>query len=686
MSLSRFSPKYEADWSKLGLIGLILIVTALALRLLFLYTSLTNLPVTSDEASSVLLAKMIARGELPLLFIGQPYQFPIESYLMAPFVEWMPRSPLGARYQGLILSTIAFGGFLLIIRTAFLDGARWPALLLICFPSAYFLIYQAAYAPPQYSISLTLAWVSIFAVLRSRQSSRASIYLAVAGLSCGLAVSNHLLTITISAGVFALVLCSGSFRKSFWGSVLFTVCCLIGALPYILAILFVPGAYHNLPISMKLVDAMTRMIVPGLSITLPGAMGVNPIVFPDLGGYLDWSSSLPSLFAILYGILFISLSIQRIIIFSTDLLSRKWPRFELVDLALISSLLTLWVFASHLTSSSFYRYMLPAVWCFPFLVGHAFTSFTGRFRTFVGAAAICLALFNIGVTLHLIREWSDHEKLAIYSQTPQIKELIDTLQEKEITHCYATFWLAYRITFETDEEIICSLPYNQRFPLWPIPYQELVERQPGAVYVLSQRFRPRLPARVFEKHLKSHGIAAEKTKVDPFFIYHDFSFPSYLHDQEIILDNENYSLASDAGNSSELANLTDGDLKTAWLGSQKQVGGQSITLTFATKQTVNGVTVFHLPGISATPESYRISGYRTIDGIGTWYPLSSTVNAQWEKLKFINNHPVYTGFSHQMRFEPTEVEAVRIEIVEPNEQSAWGLTEIEVSALQKGNG
>jgi len=682
MSLSRFTPRVEIDPAKLPLIGLAVIVAAILLRLLFLYTSLVNLPVTSDEASSVLLAKMIARGEFPLLFIGQPYQFPVESYLMAPFVEWMPRTPVGARYQAIILGALAFWGFVLIIRTAFLDRTCWPALLLVCFPSAYFLIYQAAYAPPQYSISLTLAWISILAVLRSRLGSRTGVYLAIAGLACGLALSNHLLTVTISVGVFALILFSGSLGRSFGGLAVFIFCCLLGALPYILALVLIPGAYHNLPNSVSFIDALGRMINPGLSITLPGAMGVNPIVFPDLGGYLNWSSSLGSLFAIFYGILFISLGFQRIKLFAATTLNRRWPRLELVDLALITSLLSLWVFASHLTPSSSYRYLLPAVWCFPFLVGHAFFSFSKTFRSLVGTIAICLALFNIGVALHLIREWSDHEKLTMYSHTADIGELVETLYEEEITHCYASFWLAYRITFETDEDIICSLPYNQRFPLWPIPYKQQVEKQPDTVYVLTQRFRPRLPAKIFEKHLNSHDIAGNKIQVGPFFIYHDFTFPSYEPDHEVILDTDQYSIESDGGNSSDLVNLADENHATVWRGGEKQVKGQSVTLDFNILQTINGVTLFHLPGISGKPESLRISGYQTMNGIGSWHPLTATLKAHSERLRFVNNHPVYSGLSQQIRFEPVKIEALRIEIVEPKKDTEWGMTEIEVSALQ----
>jgi len=683
MPISKFISKTEPDWSKLSLVGLSLFIVAMLIRLIFLWISLSNLPVTSDEASSVLLAKMIFRGELPLLFVGQPYQFPIESYLMAPFVEWMPRTPIGARYQAIILGLAAFWGFFAIIRRAFPAGFRWPAILLICFPSAYFLIYLAAYAPPQYSISLTLAWVSILAVLRSRQSPRKYLLLMIAGFSCGLAVSNHLLTVTISAGVFALVFFSGPVRKSLRGTLVFAFCCLLGALPYFLAIWLVPGAYKNLPSSMELFDTLGRMIVPALTITLPGAMGVNPILFPDLAGQINWPASLRSIFAVFYASLLLSLIAQRIKVFFSTAVIRQWPRLELVDLALIASLLSLWVFASHQTLSSSYRYVLPAVWCFPFLIGHAFQSFSGRYRTSVGIAAVCLALFNIGVSINVMREWSDPEKLEIYSRTPRIEALLDTLREREISHCYASFWFAYRITFETDEEIVCSLPFNQRFPFWPIPYKQQVEDQTDPVYILTRRFGPRLPAKAFEKHLRSHEITAEKTTVNPFFIYHDFRFPAYSPDQEHILGVENYTIQTSGGNTPTLINLSDSDLSTAWVSSDRQEKGHWVTLTFDTLQSVNGVTLFHLPDKSKKPKSFRIDGYITVDGVGTWHPVSGPVEAKSERIRFVNNHPVYSGISQQIRFEPVEVEALRIQIVDADKESRWGLAEIEVSALKE---
>lgn len=278
-------------------------------------------------------------------------------------------------------------------------------------------------------------------------------------------------------------------------------------------------------------------------------------------------------------------------------------------------------------------------------------------------------------------KWNNPKQLENYSHTPGIEALIDSLKQRSITHCYASFWLAYRVTFETDENIICSLPFNERFPLWPIPYKQQVDEQTDPAYVLTNHFRPRLSAKSFEHHLAASGITAEKTRIKPFLIYRDFNFPDYVSSREYILGREHFSIQTNAGNATALLNLKDKDFSTTWISSKTQSKGQWVALTFDSIKTVNGVTVFHLPGKTNKPESFKITGYKTVDGTASWHHLAGPVEAKPERLRFVNNHPVYTGLSQQIRFAPQEVEAIRIEIVDPDKKSRWGLAEIEVSAF-----
>lgn len=680
MKNSRLSSNFHIRPATFSSIAIILVFIALALRLVLSWSSLSNLPATSDEASVFLLAKKIAQGEFPLLFLGQPYQFPIESYLMAPFVDWLPRSAFGVRYQPLVFGLVSVIGFLLIARLAFARGFRWPAMLLILLPSAYLLVFTSAYAPPQYSISLTLAWLSIYAVLKSRESSHRSFFLMLAGLCCGLGVSNHLLSITVSCGVFAMILWGGSLRDAVRGSILFVAGFMIGAIPYFLALWLVPGAYENLPMSLSPIRGLMRLVAPTITEGFAGAMGVNPVIFPDYMAHLNGPLALRTGFALLFVLLFGIILLQRGKNFLVTVAARHWPKLEMVDLALITILLTFGLFAFHNTSSTAYRYLLPAVWVVPFLIGHSFQSFEGRWRVIIGVAVIVLASFNLATSGRITREWSQPGKIEKYSDTPPIDNLLKALEEKGITHCYASFWLAYRITFESDEEIICSLPSNERFPHWPVPYKEQVDNSSDAVYVLTQSFNSRLPTLAFKKQLRHSGIKANYFKVKPFFVFHDFRYPPA--EGERILTEDEYSLETSSGRAEQLEKLTDGDTATAWRSSGKQQRGQWVQVNFGSEKSVSEVTVFHLPNASMSPNRFKIDGYIVVDGVKKWLPLKKVVKASPERLMFMNKHPVYNGLSQELRFDPTPVAGLRLEVVEPKENFQWGITELEIGVKE----
>jgi hypothetical protein len=129
--------------------------------------------------------------------------------------------------------------------------------------------------------------------------------------------------------------------------------------------------------------------------------------------------------------------------------------------------------------------------------------------------------------------------------------------------------------------------------------------------------------------------------------------------------------------------LSDRDFSTVWVSEDTQAKGQWVTLTFDTLQTVTGIILFHPQSGEDMPKSFAIDGYTTVDGVGRWYPVTGPVDAKSEKIRFVNNHPVYSGISQQIRFDPVEIEALRIKIVEADKKSRWGLSEIEVSVTKK---
>lgn len=678
MNESLFYRQFSRMFTIRNLIVVTLILAALLLHFLFSWVSLDNLPATSDEAAAVLQAKMIARGDFPLLFIGQPYQFPIESYLMAPVVKWVPRNSFGARYQMLILGLLSMAGFLLIIRNAFPQGGRWPAAVLVLFPSAYFLMLTSAYAPPQYSISLTLCWLGIYLVLKIRQSQDSYILPVLTGLISGLAFSNHLLTVTVSAGVFALILFGGSARHALYGVILFTLGFLIGAVPYLLAIICVPGAYENLPNPVNIFQTLHRLIDLVFIKTFPGAMGFSPPLFPDFATHLEEAGWLQIFFAGGYLIMTGLLLIQRVDNFVRQGAARHWPLLKLVDLGLVTTFLSFILFAYHNVGVGQYRYLLPAVWCFPFLVGYAYISLDNIGRWFVGILTVCLVFINISTSIAMINEWQKPGLIEKVSDTPRLGGLLKVLDEQDIQHCYASFWLAYRITFATDEKIICSLPFNERFPNWPIPYKHEVDASPDAVYVLTQTFSARLTALNFLRHLRENGVTKNRVKVGPFLIYSGFDYPA-APDVSILAPGR-FVLHS-SKSAEDLEGLKDGDLTTTWSYPEVQQNGQWLQLDFSASQTVSSLTIFHLPGKSGSAESIRVLGLEKNKANEGWQIIANNVHSSFQHFRFVNRHPVYGGLPQTIRFEPVQLTSMRIKIVKPKTHVHWRLAEIEVGIL-----
>lgn len=670
--------KALTDYNKKQLTTLALLVcAALFMRLAFAWISLTELQVTGDEASLALLAKMIHNGLRPLLFIGQPYQFPFESYLMAPFIEWLPRNALGVRYQSLLLGIISLFGFLFIAFKALPPKGWWPAILLILFPSAYLIIITAAYAPPQYSIGLTFAWLSI-ALALSASDPKKSWPLLFCGLFCGLGLSNHLLTISITAGVVMLVIFAGNRSRSLQTIWLFACGFTLGILPYLLARYLIPGAYLKLKTFLPPEVALERLYAT-ITVGLSGAMGVNPILFPDFKDYLGWPDELRLVFAAFYLALIVYLLYQRISVFGRQLLARQWPRLELVDLALICSLATLWLFASHYLSAKAHRYFLPAVWCFPFLVGYLFSITRGRWQRLVGAWVIILVFFNLGATMHTIYLWRLPGKVEAIADTPKIEGLIDYLRTENISHCYASFWLSYRITLATDEEIICSMPYNSRFFHWPIPYKEEVDRARQASYVLTQSYASKLRVIPFEKEMWQNGIRYQRTSYEPFHIYHHFTPIFSLARHLIRLDEDQFLLRTENG-SEQLDFLTDDDTTTIWRSNEKQAVGQWLEVGLARRQKVAALTIFHLPQLQDSPKEIQLEGYDQLRPELGWFPLTGQVRPVSERFRFYNSRPNYKLDCQQIHFMAKDISSLRIKITKANPETHWAMTGLEVQA------
>ena len=194
------------------------VVIGLALRMALSWNSVMNLPPSTDESISQLLADSISRGEqYPLLFFGQPYQFPLEAYLMSVFSGMLPNDAFGARIQLFLLRLLTTVLLCAVAIQIFDKGKRLPTLALILIPSAYWLVYQAGYVIPQHNAFAFLSSLIFFlAIHLNRRESPAYLLTVSIGILSGLSISNHLLALSVVAGAFLVVVFTGSALRGFF--------------------------------------------------------------------------------------------------------------------------------------------------------------------------------------------------------------------------------------------------------------------------------------------------------------------------------------------------------------------------------------------------------------------------------------------------------------------------------------
>jgi hypothetical protein len=407
-------------------------------------------------------------------------------------------------------------------------------------------------------------------------------------------------------------------------------------------------------------------------------MGFNPVLFPDFNHYLGWPDGLRSGFALMYVTLLLILVWDRGKSFFAHTLDRRWPRLELVDLALVCSLATLWLFSSHDLHASAHRYFLPAVWCFPFLVTHLYFLADGNWKKPVAALVVGLVIFNLAATGRSLRLWYKPGYLERIADTPRLEGLLDHLRETETTHCFATFWLAYRITFATDEEIICSMPYNTRFLYWPLPYTSAVESAERASYVLTQSYASKFAVLMFEQEMKGHGIRFHKSYLEPFHIYQSFD-PQFFSTKDLgRMSPDQLTLQTSEESSRQLDLLLDDDPITAWQSSGNQHQGQFLEARLEAPETLAAVTIWHLPGMQNSPELLEVDGYNETRPELGWTPLASEVIPSPGRFRYFNGRPNYLPGSQQIRFFPRELTALRLRIGQPALDSPWAMTGLEL--------
>jgi hypothetical protein len=653
---------------------LLLAVMALSLRFYMMTASSSYIPVTADESITIMQAKEIASGHPKLFVWAQPYQFPMETFMVSPIVNLLPRNGLGARFHSFFISFLSMIATLLVFFKMKPLSRSWVGMILVLFPSSYLLMIQSGYPHPHYTPAFLFWWIAILAVLylKPEFSVRKILLLGIAGFFCGLAFTNNMISVAIVVPI-AIVACFGTRPKQLLMNVpLFGLGVFCGLLPYLAGIWRYPDA--QAPVAgVRPVGEVLARIWPALTQTLPRTMGIDTCLIPDSHHTLNSGVWMMKPFAVLFVLLLVYTtyrSLQRVV---RDIKGREWPALAVEDIFVGTSWLglTLFILSARADNDSF-RYLSPVAWSFPFIVFYAYDGLNKKVRVGLASLLAFLVLYNIYSSILLIEQWKEPDYAEDIVNAPDLEPSFEFLRAEGFEHCVASHWAAYRINFLTDEEIICSQPINERFHQWFVPYKEEVDASSKVAYVLTEEIRFLKP-HIFEREMKTMKVTSKHVTKGRFEIYYDFK-KEYGEGDTLIPFDEMKTTASDS--SASAGNMIDGNQETCWSSGKAQDKKMWVQVDFDKPLRVSRLQVCY--GLFNYTYPIRlVIEQKTSEG---WKVLEhETFGAELDKFTYRNKHPVYSPHNYKTYFfETEETQSLRVRVEEPNPEYEWTIYGLEL--------
>lgn len=659
----------RSRWSASGATALLiaLALAGLLVRLNLFETSIRALQPSSDESIAALLAVAIRDGATPLLFLAQPYLFPIESYLAAPFARLLTPDAMGARLPVFLLHLLTLAFQLALARRLFRERApRLIAFALLLIPSAYVLMVQSLYSMPGYAFLLLAGFLMLLLAEGVGRTRVPAVRLALIGFLGGLGYGSHQLIAVFLIPVVLFVLVAAlpvsTLRRSAWlGGGL-----AVGLVPYALARWRFPGAHAAAEQVLPLREIAERVWSPALTHTWPGALGWRLCLFPD-------ESALPAAWSALdrcFGPALVALLLigaARLLYERIRAPGQERARISLCDTLWLVALLNLLFFAAagRATSAS-YRYLLPSAAVFPFLLADLAARFP-RARLATGIAAALLALANFSNAPRLLEAWRAPDFAERVASIPDLRPAFDALKELGIRRAVASYGAAYRINWQSGGDVVCAQPYNERFPHWPHPFVEEVWSGEPIAYVLTERIRFLKPS-VFERHLREEAVDAAVRTAGAFRVYFDFK-PLNPPPQDRRLDPRAVRVEV-SENPERAVFLQDRDLFTEWTTTNLMKGHERITVSWAEPRDIARVVLVHGLYHDDIPRSYALSA-------SEWGP-AFMVGARLDRFELDRGRPRYGRSTQTFDLGGRQTRSLLIEVAEPRTNRNWTIAEIEV--------
>lgn len=657
-------------------LGAALILLAIGIRLVFFCVSVIHQPVTGDESLFWLHAKKILQGDCPLVVMSTPYQFPLESYLRAPVHHWLPRNAFGLRIIPFLLGLSQVVVSLLILRRIAPLRTVWPASLLVLFPSSYFLMIQSAYPPPGYAPMMLLhALVVLVAFAPAVLAGENVLLILLAGFLAGLLCSTHAMGLPLLVMVGLVVATSGGWRLIGRRFPLFSLGAVVGLLPLVIAKCDIGGAYTGVSHLRSVNEACNALWSHALTHALPLSLGFRSCLFPDKTDF----TLLPGATPVLMGLWFVVLmSVWAGRVKHLAVSARRDGRWslDLPDVFVGVSVLCLVGFAFfERTCPLSASYLLPVVWSFPFLVAFSCLAAGRILRRVIACAAVLLAVWNLAVSSHLMKAWAEEGISSRYANARDVHPAIDYLKQKGIAHCYASYSTAYRIDFETDEQVVCSQAYNERFSHWPLPYVADVDAATNVAFVLlpkGEDISGRFEAEKLEYDMAAFGITAESRTCGAYVVYTDFKRDRVPVHETVPSVSLKFSSSHASG---RLYRLRDSDRQSMWHAGRMQETGMFVQVELPESMLVDRISLAYGWHPFDRAESLTVS-CRTA---GAWQPVPAQSRLLSPFVVFRNGHPAFREERGEvLRFNPVMTDGIRLAIDKPNPRRDWSIRELDI--------
>jgi hypothetical protein len=654
-------------------VALPVLLLGLTLNVVFFGISVRCVPPSADEAIAGSQALDVTRGQFPLLIWAQPYQFPLECYLAAPVARWLPPTALGARLVPAWLSFLTVMVGLFALRRMVRPTDAWPGWLLMIIPSAYVLMLQVAYAMPQHSSMLLLtALIVLLLTARPERPLPVVVRAAGVGFMAGLVFSNHMLALPVLIMSSVVITMHDRWQRTLLALPAWLTGVGLGLVPFLLARWLHPGAHAAVGGTLPWSITMQRLWAPTCTHTLPGALGLNPCLYPDGKPRLDLFPDIGFILAVFWFLVLLTLAVLRLMAWIRQIRTEGRLRLEAWDFLLGIAGLGVLLFA-HSSRQQWhaYRYLLLAAWCFPFLLAGVYAQLRGGWRRLFAGAAISLAVLNTICSVALMRQWAAPGFATRESDLDDLRPVLAELERQGIRHCFATHLFAYRLSFESGGRVLASQAYNERFAQWPLPHKTLVHAATNAAYVLVQRLPP-LPLERFESDLATLGVACRVATLGVFRVYSEFRQTNAApQEQRIVFDAAGATVSH---NAAEASSLTDGQRASAWQSQTNQQSGMWLQQAWKPLRPVQRISLcYHNQSHGHAPALDIL-----LRGTNGWEKIGDNLAFKGDLCDFSNGHPVYGDFMQTIRFDPRWADAVRVQIRQPNPLTTWMLSEVEV--------